>query len=58
MRAGAAAANSPTVLAPADARWADTILIDRAGRVLARVRGERDWGSEAARGLVDALLER
>lgn len=36
----------------------NTILIDRAGRVVGRVRGERDWASEAARRLVDALLER
>ena len=35
-----------------------TILIDRGGRVVGRVRGERDWASEAARRLVEALLER
>lgn len=34
----------------------NTILIDRAGRVVGRVRGERDWSSEEARRLVKALL--
>ncbi len=36
----------------------NTILIDRTGRVVGRVRGERDWASEAARRLVDALVAR
>lgn len=34
----------------------NTILIDRAGRVVGRVRGERDWDTDEARRLVDALL--
>jgi peroxiredoxin len=34
----------------------NTVLIDRAGRVVGRVRGERDWGSADARRLVEALL--
>lgn len=34
----------------------NTILIDRAGRVVGRVRGERDWDTEEARRLVEALL--
>ena len=34
-----------------------TILIDRAGRVVGRVRGERDWDTENARRLVESLLE-
>lgn len=33
-----------------------TILIDRAGRMIGRVRGERDWSSEDARRLVETLL--
>ncbi len=39
--------------------WAhpNTVLIDRKGRVVGLVRGERDWGSEAARRLVQQLLE-
>jgi peroxiredoxin len=39
--------------------WAhpNTILIDRAGRIVGRVRGERDWSTEDARRLVEALLE-
>ena len=38
--------------------WAhpNTILIDRAGRIVGRVRGERDWSTEDARRLVEALL--
>ena len=38
--------------------WAhpNTILIDRAGRVIGRVRGERAWDTEDARRLVEALL--
>lgn len=35
----------------------NTILIDRAGRVVGRVRGERDWDTDEARRLVGALLE-
>lgn len=40
--------------------WAhpNTVLIDRGGRVVGLVRGERDWGSEAARRLVRELLQR
>ncbi|MBI4608815.1 MAG: TlpA family protein disulfide reductase [Candidatus Rokubacteria bacterium] len=40
--------------------WAhpNTVLIDRAGRVIGLVRGERDWQSEAARRLVQQLLEK
>jgi hypothetical protein len=34
----------------------NTIVLDREGRVVGRVRGERDWASEAARQLVEALL--
>jgi peroxiredoxin len=34
----------------------NTILIDRAGRVVGRVRGERDWKKPDARRLVEALL--
>lgn len=39
--------------------WAhpNTVLIDRKGRVVGLVRGERDWQSEAARRLVQQLLE-
>jgi len=39
--------------------WAhpNTVLIDRQGRVIGLVRGERDWQSEAARRLVRQLLE-
>jgi peroxiredoxin len=39
--------------------WAhpNTVLIDRRGRVVGLVRGERDWQSEAARRLVQQLLE-
>lgn len=39
--------------------WAhpNTVLIDRKGRVVGLVRGERDWQSEAARRLVHQLLE-
>jgi len=33
-----------------------TILIDRMGRVVGRVRGERDWATDDARRLVEALL--
>ncbi len=33
------------------------VLIDRKGRIVGRILGERDWGSEAARGLVRSLLE-
>jgi len=34
----------------------NTILIDRTGRVVGRIRGERDWGTEEARRLVELLL--
>ena len=34
----------------------NTVLIDRQGRVVGLVRGERDWQSEAARRLVRELL--
>ena len=34
----------------------NTILIDRAGRLVGRVRGERDWATEDARRLVELLL--
>ncbi len=33
-----------------------TILIDRAGRIVGRARGERDWATADARRLVEALL--
>ena len=33
-----------------------TILIDRTGRVVGRVRGERDWSTDAAQRLVEWLL--
>jgi peroxiredoxin len=33
-----------------------TVLIDRQGRVVGLVRGERDWQSDAAKGLVRQLL--
>jgi hypothetical protein len=38
--------------------WAhpNTILIDRAGQIVGRVRGERDWDSDNARRLVEVLL--
>jgi peroxiredoxin len=38
--------------------WGDpgTVLIDRKGRVVGLVRGERDWQSEAARRVVQQLL--
>ena len=32
-------------------------LIDRQGRLVGRVAGPRDWGSEAGRRLVEALLQ-
>ena len=35
----------------------NTVLIDRQGRVIGLVRGERDWQSEPARRLVRALLQ-
>lgn len=35
-----------------------TLLIDRKGRIVGRILGERNWESEAARRLVAALLER
>ena len=34
----------------------NTILIDRQGRIVARVAGERDWGTPEARRLVEWLL--
>lgn len=34
-----------------------TILIDRRGRIVARVPGERDWRAPEARRLLDWLLE-
>lgn len=34
-----------------------TALIDRQGRIVGRIVGERSWDSEAARRLVRALLE-
>lgn len=39
--------------------WAhpNTVLIDRQGRVVGLVRGDRDWQSEAARRLIRLLLE-
>lgn len=33
-----------------------TVLIDRESRVVGRVRGERDWRTDDARRLVEALL--
>jgi peroxiredoxin len=33
-----------------------TVLIDRDGRIVGRIRGERDWSSEDARRLVEQLL--
>ena len=33
-----------------------TVLIDRDGRVVGRIPGERDWGSPEARRLVEWLL--
>lgn len=33
-----------------------TVLIDRDGRIVGRIRGERDWRSEDARRLVEQLL--
>ena len=33
------------------------VLIDRTGRMIGRILGERDWGSDAARRLVRALLD-
>ena len=39
--------------------WAhpNTVLIDRKGRLVGLVRGERDWQGEAARVLVRQLLQ-
>jgi len=39
--------------------WAhpNTVLIDREGKVVGLVRGERDWQSDAARRLVQQLLK-
>jgi len=34
-----------------------TVLIDRKGRVVALVRGERDWQGDVARQVVRRLLE-
>ena len=34
-----------------------TVLIDRDGRIVGRVLGERDWGSPDARRLVEWLVE-
>ncbi len=34
-----------------------TILIDRRGRIVARIPGERDWRTPEARRLLDWLLE-
>jgi peroxiredoxin len=34
----------------------NTILLDRNGRVVGRVRGERNWDTDEARRLVEALL--
>lgn len=34
-----------------------TVLIDRNGRIVGRLLGERDWRSPAARALVRSLLE-
>ena len=34
----------------------NTIVSDRSGRVGGRVRGERDWGTDEARRLVELLL--
>jgi len=34
-----------------------TVLIDREGRIVGRVPGERDWSAPEARRLVDWLLE-
>ncbi|MGK3946326.1 hypothetical protein ABK046_49230 [Streptomyces caeruleatus] len=34
-----------------------TALIDREGRIVGRILGERNWDTEAARRLVRALLE-
>ena len=34
-----------------------TVFIDRKGRIVGRILGERDWQSEAARHLVRSLLE-
>jgi len=33
------------------------VLIDRKGRIVGRILGERDWQSEAARRLVRSLLD-
>ncbi len=35
----------------------DTVLIDRKGRVVGLVRGERDWRSDAAIGVIRHLLD-
>lgn len=35
-----------------------TVLIDRKGRIVGRILGERDWQSEAARRLANFLVER
>jgi peroxiredoxin len=33
-----------------------TVLVDRAGRLVGRLRGEHDWSTPAARRLVETLL--
>lgn len=35
-----------------------TVLIDRAGRIVARIPGERNWNGPAARRLLEWLLAR
>jgi peroxiredoxin len=35
----------------------NTVVIDRQGKVIGLVRGERDWQSEPARRLVEELLQ-
>ncbi len=35
----------------------NTVLIDRTGRIVGRILGERDWGSPPAHALVEWLLD-
>jgi len=34
----------------------NTVLIDRAGKIVGRILGERDWSSPEAHQLVESLL--
>ncbi len=36
----------------------NTVLIDRAGRIVGRILGEREWDSQPAHALVESLLNK